>query len=168
MQISMYEILVPVATRMLGNLSAILDKGAAFAEAKQIEQNVLTNARLAPDMFTLARQVQIACDIVKGGAARLGGVEVPKHEDNETTFAELKARIAKVQAFINSVPAANFAGSEDRAITLNMRTGDMHFTGLDYLRHFVFPNFYFHITMTYAILRHNGVELGKMDFLGAK
>jgi hypothetical protein len=167
MQISMYEALVPVANRMLNNLSAILDKGAAFADAKKIEQTVLTGARLAPDMFPLTRQVQIACDMVKGGAARLGGVEVPKHEDTETTFAELKARIAKVQTFINGVPAANFAGSEDRVITLNMRTGDMHFKGLDYLRYFVMPNFYFHITTAYVILRHNGVELGKMDFIGA-
>ena len=166
MQISMYEALVPVANRMLANLSNILDKGAAFAEAKKIEQTVLTNARLAPDMFPLTRQVQIACDMVKGGVARLGGVEVPKHEDNETTFADLKARVAKVQAFINSVPAASFAGSEDRAITLNMRSGDMHFTGLDYLRYFVLPNFYFHMTAAYAILRHNGVDLGKSDFIG--
>jgi hypothetical protein len=167
MQISIYEALIPVANRMLKNLSAILDKGAAFAEQKKIEQNVLTGARLAPDMFPLTRQVQIACDMVKGAAARLGGVEIPKHDDTETTFAELQARIAKVQTFINSVPAANFSGSEDRKITLNMRTGDMHFTGLDYLRHFVLPNFYFHITTTYVILRHNGVELGKMDFIGS-
>jgi hypothetical protein len=167
MQISMYEALIPVANRMLSNLSTILDKGAAFAEAKKIDQAVLLNARLAPDMFALTRQVQIACDMVKGGAARLGGVDVPKHEDTETTFADLKARIAKVQTFINSVPAAGFAGSEDRAITLNMRNGDMHFNGLDYLRGFVLPNFYFHITTAYAILRHNGVELGKNDFIGA-
>jgi hypothetical protein len=162
----MYETLVPTANRMLTNLSAILDKGAAFAEAKQIEPTVLTGARLAPDMFTLTRQVQIACDIVKGGAARLAGVEVPKHEDTETTFPELKARIAKVQAFINSVPAAGFAGSEDRAITVQTRRGDLKFNGLDYLRYFVLTNFFFHITTTYAILRHNGVELGKMDYLG--
>ena len=166
MQISMYESLIPVANRVLANLSAILDKGAAFAEAKKVEQNVLTGARLAPDMFPLSRQVQIACDMVKGAAARLGGVEVPKHEDTETTFAELKARVAKVQAFINSVPAANFSGSEDKAITLNTRRGDQHFNGLDYLRYFVLPNFYFHVTAAYAILRHNGVELGKSDFIG--
>jgi len=166
MQISMYEALIPVANRMLDNLSVILDKGAAFAEAKKIEQSVLTGARLAPDMFALARQVQIACDMVKGAAARLGGVDIPKHDDTETTFAELKARVAKVQEFISNIPAANFAGSEDKAITLNMRRGDMHFNGLDYLRYFVLPNFYFHITTTYAILRHNGVELGKTDFIG--
>jgi len=167
MQISMYETLIPVADRMLTNLSVILDKGAAFAEAKSVEQAVLTGARLAPDMFPLSRQVQIACDMVKGAAARLGGVDIPKHDDTETTFAELKARVAKVQAFIKSVPVANFAGSEDKAITLAMRRGDMHFNGLDYLRFFVLPNFYFHITATYAILRHNGVELGKMDFIGS-
>jgi len=166
MQISMYEALIPVANRMLDNLSGVLDKGAAFAEAKKIEQSVLTGARLAPDMFALSRQVQIACDMVKGAAARLGGVEIPKHDDTETTFAELKARVAKVQAFLRSVPAANFAGSDDKAITLNMRRGDLHFNGLDYLRYFVLPNFYFHLTATYAILRHNGVELGKSDFIG--
>jgi len=166
MQNSIYEALIPVANRMLDNLSVILDKGAAFAEAKKIEQTVLTDARLAPDMFPLSRQVQIACDMIKGGAARLGGVEIPKHEDTETTFAELKARIAKVRTFINSVPAANFGGSEDKAITLTMRRGDIHFNGLDYLRYFVLPNFYFHVTATYVILRHNGVELGKTDFLG--
>lgn len=168
MQISMYEAIVPIANRMFGSLSAILDKGAAFAEAKKIDQTVLTSARLAPDMFPLTRQVQIACDVIKGGVARLGGVEIPKHEDNETTFAELKARVATVRDFVNSVPAANFAGSESKALTLKMRHGDMHFdSGLDYLRYFVLPNFYFHITTTYAILRHNGVELGKSDFLGS-
>ncbi|MBS0488128.1 MAG: DUF1993 domain-containing protein [Proteobacteria bacterium] len=168
MQVSIYETLVPVATRMLGNLSAILDKGAAFAEAKKIDQTVLTGARLAPDMFALTRQVQIACDMIKGAAARLGGVDVPSHEDNETTFAELKARVAKVRDFINGIPAANFAGSESKAITLKMRHGDKHFDkGLDYLRYYAMPNFYFHVTTTYNILRHNGVELGKADFIGA-
>jgi uncharacterized protein len=167
MQITMYEALVPTATRMLGNLSAILDKGAAFAEKKQVEQTVLTSARLAPDMFTLARQVQIACDITKGGAARLSGTDVPKHEDTETTFAELKARIDKTLAFIKSVPADKFKGSEEREITLQTRRGDLKFNGLSYLRDFVLPNMYFHITTTYDILRHNGVELGKSDYIGA-
>jgi hypothetical protein len=168
MQVSMYEMIVPIANRMLGNLSAILDKGAAFAEQKKIEQTVLTGARLAPDMFPLTRQVQIACDMIKGAAARLGGVEIPSHPDNETTFAELKARVAKVRDFINGIPAANFAGSENRPLTLKMRHGDKHFdNGLDYLRFYAMPNFYFHITTTYTILRHNGVELGKADFIGA-
>jgi hypothetical protein len=164
----MYEMIVPIANRMLGSLSAILDKGAAFAEAKKIDQTVLTGARLAPDMFPLTRQVQIACDMIKGGAARLGGVEVPSHEDKETTFAELKARVAKVRDFINGIPASGFAGSENKAITLKMRNGDRHFdNGMDYRRFIVYPNFYFHVTTTYAILRHNGVELGKSDFTGA-
>jgi hypothetical protein len=168
MQISMYEMIVPIANRMLGNLSVILDKGAAFAEHKKIDQTVLTGARLAPDMFPLTRQVQIACDMIKGAAARLGGVEIPSHPDNETTFAELKARVAKVRDFINGIPAANFAGSENRPLTLKMRHGDKHFdNGLDYLRFYAMPNFYFHITTTYTILRHNGVELGKADFIGA-
>ncbi|MBS0440153.1 MAG: DUF1993 family protein [Proteobacteria bacterium] len=168
MQVSMYETLVPVANRMLGNLSVILDKGAAFAAAKKIDETVLTGARLAPDMFALTRQVQIACDMIKGAAARLGGVDVPSHEDNETTFAELKARVAKVRDFVNGIPAGNFAGSESKAITLKMRHGDKHFdAGLDYLRYYAMPNFYFHITTTYNILRHNGVELGKADFIGS-
>ncbi|HST28341.1 MAG TPA: DUF1993 domain-containing protein [Rudaea sp.] len=168
MQVSMYEMIVPIASRMLGNLSAILEKGEAFAVAKKIEPSVLLNARLAPDMFALTRQVQIACDMIKGGAARLGGVEVPSHPDNETTFAELKARVAKVRDFINGIPAANFAGSENKPLTLKMRHGDRHFdNGLDYLRFYAMPNFYFHVTTTYAILRHNGVELGKSDFIGS-
>ncbi len=166
MQISMYETLVPIANRMLGNLSAILDKAAAHADAKKFDVVVLVNARLAPDMFPLARQVQIACDMVKGGAARLSGTEIPKFDDTETTIPELKARIAKTLAFVNGLAAAKFAGSEDRAITLNTRNGDLHFNGLDYLRYFVLPNLYFHVTTTYAILRHNGVELGKPDFIG--
>jgi len=166
MQITMYDALVPAATKMLGNLSAILDKGAAFAEQKKIEPAVLTSARLAPDMFPLTRQVQIACDIAKGGAARLSGTEVPKHEDTETTFADLKARIDKTLTFIRSVPADKFKGGEDRDIVLQTRRGDLKFSGLDYLRYFVLPNMYFHITTAYDILRHNGVELGKTDYIG--
>jgi len=166
MQITMYDALIPVATRMLGNLSAILDKGAAFAEKKKIDPAVLTSARLAPDMFPLTRQVQIACDMAKGAAARLSGSDVPKHEDNETTFAELKARIDKTLAFIKSVPADKFKGSEDRDITLQQRSGEVKFKGVDYLRYYVLPNVYFHTTTAYAILRHNGVELGKADFIG--
>jgi hypothetical protein len=167
MQISMYEALVPTADRMLRNLSAILDKGAAFAEAKKVDPAVLLNGRLAPDMFALTRQVQIACDMVKGAAARLSGNEIPKYDDNEASFDDLKARIAKTLAFVNSIDAARFANSEDRDILLQMRTGELRFKGLSYLRDFVLPNMYFHITTTYAILRHNGVELGKPDFIGA-
>jgi len=167
MQITMYDTLVPTANRMLGNLSAFLDKAEAFAATKKIDAAVLLNSRLAPDMFPLTRQVQIAADMVKGAAARLSGTEVPKFEDNETTIAELKARIAKTLAFVNGVDAAKFGGSEDRDVTLQARTGDRHFKGLSYLRDYVLPNVYFHTTTAYAILRHNGVELGKNDFMGA-
>ena len=167
MQITMHDTLVPTANRMLGNLSNFLDKAAAFAEAKKFDATVLLNARLAPDMFTLTRQVQIACDMIKGAAARLSGTEIPKYEDNETTIAELKARIAKTLTFVNGVDAAKFAGSEDRDIVLQARAGELRFKGLNYLRDYALPNMYFHITTTYAILRHNGVELGKPDFIGA-
>jgi hypothetical protein len=168
MQITMYDTLVPTANRMLGNLSTFLDKAEAFAAARKIDAAVLLNSRLAPDMFPLTRQVQIAADMVKGAAARLSGTEIPKFEDSETTVAELKARIAKTLAFVNSVDAAKFEGSEDRDVTLQARTGDRHFKGLNYLRDYVLPNVYFHVTTTYAILRHNGVELGKNDFIGAQ
>jgi hypothetical protein len=166
MPISMYEILVPTTNRVLKNLSAILDKGAAFAEKKQIEPTVLTGSRLAPDMFPLSRQVQIACDIAKGAAARLSGTEIPKFEDTETTFPELKARIEKTLKFVNGIAADAFKDSEKRDIVLTNRRGDLKFTGLAYLDEFVLPNVYFHTTAAYAILRHNGVEIGKVDFLG--
>jgi hypothetical protein len=152
---------------MLGNLSTFLDKAATFADAKKFDVAVLLNARLAPDMFSLTRQVQIACDMIKGAAARLSGTEIPKYEDNEATVAELKARIAKTLAFVNGVDAAKFAGSEDRDILLQTRAGELRLKGLNYLRDYVLPNMYFHVTTTYAILRHNGVELGKPDFIGA-
>jgi hypothetical protein len=167
MEITMYDTLVPTANRMLGNLSSFLDKAEAFAAAKKIDATILLNSRLAPDMFPLTRQVQIAADMVKGAAARLSGTELPKFEDNETTIAELKARVAKTLAFVNSVDAAKFGGSEERDVTLQARTGDRHFKGLNYLRDYVLPNVYFHTTAAYAILRHNGVELGKNDFIGA-
>lgn len=167
MQITMYDTLVPTANRMLGNLSVLLDKAAVFAESKKIDAAVLLNSRLAPDMFPLTRQVQIAADMIKGAAARLSGNEVPSYEDNETSIPELKARIAKTLAFVNGIDAAKYSGSEDRDITLKGRTGDRHFKGLNYLRDFVFPNLYFHVTTAYAILRHNGMELVKADFVGA-
>jgi len=167
MQITMHDTLVPTANRMLGNLANFLDKAAAFAEAKKFDATVLLNARLAPDMFTLTRQVQIACDMIKGAAARLSGTEIPKYEDNEATVAELKARIAKTLAFVNGVDAAKFVGSEDRDIVLQARAGELRLKGLNYLRDYVLPNMYFHVTTTYAILRHNGVDLGKPDFIGA-
>lgn len=166
MQVTMYDTLVPSANRMLSSLSAILNKAAAFAAQKNIDAGVLLNGRLAPDMFPLTRQVQIACDMSARSVARLSGAEVPKFEDTETTFPELSARISKALAFVNSVQQAKFAGSEDRDVTVTTRHGDLHFKGLDYLRDFVLPNLYFHVTTAYAILRHNGVELGKADFLG--
>lgn len=163
---SMYEFLVPTANRMLGNLSALLDKAAAYAEAKKFDPANLMTARLAPDMHPFTRQVQIACDQAKGGAARLSGNEVPSYPDVETTIPELKARIAKTLEFVNSIDPAAFAGSEDRQITLKSPTRELQFTGIDYLRGFVLPNLYFHVTTAYALLRHNGVDIGKMDFLG--
>ncbi|WNV06020.1 DUF1993 domain-containing protein [Candidatus Methylospira mobilis] len=162
----MYPASIPVFVRMLGNLSAILDKAAAHAEAKKIDPSVFINARLAPDMYPLSRQVQIATDLVKGCAARLAGIEVPGYEDNETTFPELQARIGKTVAFIQSVTAAQIDDSEERGISLKFGTREAHFLGQAYLLDFVLPNLYFHITIAYAILRHNGVELGKMDYVG--
>lgn len=164
---SMYQISVPVYTHMMKNLVAIIDKAIAHAEAKKFDQAVLVNARLAPDMFAFARQIQIASDTVKGAAARLAGIEVPKYEDDETTLEQLKARLEKTIDFIQSIPASQIDGSEERDITLKMRSGDKHFKGLGYLLNFATPNFYFHTVTAYDILRHNGVEIGKPDFLGA-
>lgn len=166
MAMSMYNASVPLFKTLLGALSNVLDKGAAFAKAKNIEESVLVNARLAPDMFALARQVQIATDQAKGGVARLAGLEVPTYEDNETTIDQLKARIKKTLDFVGSVKQSQIDGSEDREIVLKMRTGDMKFTGQHYLTGFVIPNFTFHCTTAYNILRHNGVDVGKRDFLG--
>jgi uncharacterized protein len=153
--------------RGLTNLSAILDKAAAHAAAKKFDCAVLAQARLFPDMYPLTRQVQVACDTAKGAAGRLAGIEVPKHEDNEVTFADLKARIAKTLDFVKSVNAAQLKDAESRAIEIKFPNGSWKFIGLAYLNEFVMPNFYFHVSMVYALLRNNGVELGKGDFLGA-
>lgn len=166
MSLNMYQASIPVFVRMLGNLSSILDKAAAHAEAEKIDQAVFINARLAPDMYPLSRQIQIATDMVKGCAARLAGIDVPSYEDNETTFADLKARITKTVAFLKSINAEQINGSEDRTITLKLRGKEVSFLGQSYLLNFVLPNFYFHITVAYAILRHNGLEIGKMDYIG--
>jgi hypothetical protein len=166
MKISMYQASAPRFANTLRNLSAILDKAQAHAEAKKIEPVVFTQSRLAPDMFTLARQVQIACDSAKGAVARLAGVEIPKHEDTEQTFAELKARIAKTVDFIESAKPAQIDVSEDREVVLKLRGQDVKFNGLQYLLGFAYPNFYFHVTTAYNILRHNGVEIGKRDYIG--
>jgi hypothetical protein len=166
MSLSMYQASIPVFIRMMGNLSVILDKGAKHAEAKKIDPAIFINARLAPDMFALARQVQIATDAVKGCAARLSGTAVPSFADTEATFPELQERVAKTVAFVKSVTAAQIDGSEDRKIELKLGSKEVAFTGQVYLLNFVLPNMYFHITTAYAILRHHGVELGKMDFIG--
>lgn len=165
---TMYEATIAPLKRTLFNLAAILKKGEEFADAKKIEHAVLLNARLFPDMYPLTRQVQIATDMSKGAAARLAGVEIPKYEDNETSFTELQARIAKTIAFIDTVKPAQMEGSELREVTITVRNVGLIFTGQDYLLKWVNPNVYFHVTTAYNILRHNGVELGKQDFLGPR
>lgn len=166
MKISMHQTSAPRFAGLLRNLSAILDKAQAHAEAKKIDPLALTQFRLYPDMFPLTRQVQIACDTAKGAVARLAGVEIPKHEDSEQTFPELKARIAKTVDFIESVGAAKVDGTEDKEIVLKLRGQEVKFSGLQYLLGFAYPNFYFHLTTAYNILRHNGVDIGKTDFIG--
>ena len=167
MPISMYDFSIPVLTHGLTNLSAILDKAAAQAATKRFDSAVLAQARLFPDMHPLARQVQFACDTAKGAAARLAGIDVPKHEDTEVTLAELKARIAKTLDFLKSVTAAQLKDTESRAIEIKFTNGSWKFIGIAYLTEFVLPNFYFHVSMAYALLRKNGIEIGKSDFLGA-
>jgi uncharacterized protein len=167
MTLDMYHASIPVFVRMLDNLSKILAKAAAHAEARKIDPSVFITSRLAPDMLPLSRQVQIATDMVKGCAARLAGVDVPAYEDNETTFDDLQARIAKTVAFLQGVSSEQINGSEERIVMLKLRGKEISFLGQPYLLDFVLPNFYFHITTTYAILRHNGVEIGKMDYIGS-
>jgi len=166
MSLSMYQASIPCFLRGLNNLSAILTKAESYAAAKKIDPSVLVGARLAPDMFPLSRQVQITTDIIKGGAARLAGAEVPSFPDTETTFADLQARIKKCADFLGTIKAAQIDGTEDKAIALKVGGRDLSFNGRNYLLQFVVPNVYFHITTTYAILRHNGLDIGKMDFLG--
>ncbi len=166
MSLSIYSISVPIFASMLSNMSHVLSKAEAWATERKIDPAVLLNGRLAPDMFTLKRQVQIATDHAKGAAARLGGVEVPSFADTEESFADLQARIAKVRDFVLSVPQSGFEGAESHDIVLKVGGQDMTFPGAHYLQGFAFPNFYFHMTSAYAILRHNGVPLGKGDFFG--
>jgi hypothetical protein len=167
MTISMYQVAVSSLVRSLNNLVAILDKAAAHAEAKKIDPAVLISSRLYPDMFPLSRQVQIASDIARRGVARLAGTEAPALEDKETTFAELCDRLRNVIAFIETFTPEQIDGSEEKVINLPIGKETMTFAGQDYLLFFILPNVYFHVTTAYAILRHNGVELGKLDFLGA-
>jgi hypothetical protein len=163
----MYQAAVPPVLQILASVSAILDKAAAHCAARKIDPAALLTFRLFPDMFPLVRQVQVVTDQAKGMAARLAGVEVPSYADTETTFDELKARVAKAAAFVKSFTPAQIDGSEDRPIMINAGGTELKFTGRQYLTGFVFPNFYFHAATTYNILRHCGVELGKRDFIGS-
>jgi len=167
MTISVYDISIPALSRGLTNLSVILDKAAAHAAAKKYDSVVLTQLRLFPDMHPLVRQVQIICDTAKGAAGRLAGVEIPKHEDTETTLDELKQRIAKTADFLKTVTPDQINSAESRAIEIKFPNGAWKFTALAYVTDFVLPNFYFHESMVYALLRKSGVEIGKGDFLGA-
>jgi hypothetical protein len=167
MSISMHSASVPVFIRMFANMTTWLDKAEAHAQARNFEPSVYLTARLAPDMLPFLRQIQITSDTVKFAVARLAGIEAPKFEDDEASFADLRERIAKTVAFIESVPADQIDGTEDKDIALPRRDGTLMIKGEPYLKHFVMPNFYFHMTTTYALLRHNGVDIGKKDFLGA-
>jgi len=162
----MYQASAPRFVNILKNLSAILDKAQAHLEAKKIDPAALTQSRLFPDMLPMKRQVTIACDTAKGAVARLAGVEVPKHEDTEESFAELKARIAKTIAFIETIKPEQVDGSEGKNIHLKLGQREVDWRGMQYLLGFALPNFYFHVTTAYGILRHNGVELGKRDYIG--
>jgi uncharacterized protein len=167
MAISMYEASVPVFVRMLTSLKGILGKAAAHAQAKKIDESVLLNARLYPDMFPLTRQVQIACDFARATPARLAGKEPLAIEDTEKTLAELVTRIDRSIDYVRSLPDGDIIGSETREIVRPLRGEPKKFTGINYLEQFALPNFFFHVTTAYAILRHSGVELGKSDYIGA-
>lgn len=166
MKISMYTMSVETFLPALATLSALLDKGLKHATEKKFEPAVLVNARLAPDMLPLSRQIQIACDMAKNGSSRLAGQEAPRFEDNESTLEELRARIARTIEHLKGIPASAIDGSEDRDIKIPLRERTLDMKGLPFLRTWVLPNFYFHLVTSYAILRHNGVEIGKRDFLG--
>lgn len=166
MAISMYEASIPALVHALRNLDAIVAKAATHAGAKKIDPALLVNSRLYPDMFALARQVQIVSDTAKGCGARLAGLEPPKYDDTESSLAELSARITKTIGYLESIKPEQIDGSEDRPVTLKTRDSSVSFTGRQYLLRFVLPNFYFHVTVAYAILRRDGVEVGKKDYLG--
>jgi hypothetical protein len=166
MAITMHSASVPIFLTMLDNLKKWLDKAVAHAQAKKFDPDTLLTSRLAPDMLSLGKQIQIACDSAKFGVARLAGGEAPKFDDTESTIAELQARIEATAAYLRSVPAAQVDGSEDKPVSVPVRGRDpLQFTGEQYLKHFALPNFFFHVTTAYALLRHNGVELGKADYL---
>lgn len=162
---SLYSLLKPVLVKQLNALDGVLSKAEAYAKEKNIAEADLLQERLASDMFPLVKQVQVACDNAKGAMARLSGSEAPKHEDTEQSFAELRARIAKTVEFVNSVSEESFVGAEERQITLPYFPG-LYMTGLDYAREYVLPNFFFHVTTAYAILRKHGAAIGKADYMG--
>ncbi|MCE2871123.1 MAG: DUF1993 domain-containing protein [Oxalobacteraceae bacterium] len=166
MTISMFQASVPRIVNMLTNLSHLLDKAQAHVDAKKLNEAALTQFRLYPDMFPLARQVQIACDTAQGVVARLAGVEIPTVEDTEVSIADLKQRISKTMAFIEGFSAAQIDGTEDKDIITKRGDKETHYKGMQFLLNHAMPNVYFHITTVYAILRHNGVEIGKRDYLG--
>ncbi len=166
MSLSMYQASVPRFANILSNLSSILDKAQAHIDARKIDPATLTTYRLFPDMLPFTKQVQIACDTAKGAVARLAGIENPVHEDNEKTLPELKARIAKTLAFIQSVSPAQIDGTEDKDIVIRRGETETHYKGMQFLLGSAIPNIYFHVTTAYNILRHNGVEIGKRDYLG--
>ena len=167
MTLSMYDASIPALKHMLNSLAAILKKAAEHAASRKIDPAVLVSARLFPDMLPLSKQIQIATDQAKGCAARLAGVDIPRFEDNETTFDELQARIVKTIAFLDGFKAPQIDGSEAREIAFQLHETKLEFTGRQYLLSWVLPNFYFHVTTAYNILRHNGVDIGKRDFLGS-
>ena len=166
MTISMYQASVPRFVNILGNLANILDKAQAYVDAKKLDPAALTSYRLFPDMLPMTKQVQIACDTSKGVVARLAGMEIPVYEDNEKTLADMKARIARTVAFIQTVTPAQIDGSEDKEIVIKRGDKETRYKGMQFLLGHALPNFYFHVTTTYNILRHNGVDIGKRDFLG--
>lgn len=164
----MYDASIPVFLHFLDSLSAILKKAEDHCAAKKIDPAVMVSLRLYPDMLPLPRQVQIACDSAKGAGARLAGIAVPSYPDDEKTFADLQARIAKTADFLRTLTKAQFEGAASRAISFKAGPREMNFVGADYLGRWAFPNFFFHVTTAYAILRHNGVEIGKTDYMGAR
>lgn len=166
MSVSIYQASIPVFNQILNSMDVVLSKAKEHADNKKIDHQALLQARLFPDMFNLIRQVQIACDFAKGASARLAGLEVPAYEDHETSFEQLHARIEKTLQFINGIKVELFEGAEVRDIVVGSGEKQRQFKGQQYLLHYVLPHFYFHATTTYAILRHNGVEVGKRDFIG--
>mgnify|MGYP006289656303 CR=1 FL=1 len=166
MTISMYHACIPLLTKMLGNLETIVDKAIAHAAARKIDDAAFVEARLFPDMFTFARQIRIATDMAKGAGARLAGIDIPKFDDNEKTLPELKARLRKAIDFLKTLTPSQIDGSENKTISFTAGGNSLTFKGMDYLQSWVLPNFFFHVTTAYNLLRHGGVQIGKMDFLG--